>query len=85
MKNASSPSPAVPHEEKERLAYLLWEQANCPSGRALDFWLRAEAQLAAPLQPRRSGNAKTKAPGNHKSTTTRPSSQKNAKRAAAAR
>jgi Protein of unknown function (DUF2934) len=86
MKNASSPSPAIPHEEKERLAYRLWEQANRPSGQALDFWLQAEAQLAARLQPQRSAGTRFKAPGNHKSTAiARPASQRKGKRALAAR
>jgi Protein of unknown function (DUF2934) len=86
MKNASSPSPAIPHEEKERLAYRLWEQANRPSGQSLDFWLQAETQLAARLQPQRSTNAKVKAPGNHKSTAlARPANQRKGKRALTAR
>ena len=86
MKKASSPSPAIPHDEKEQLAYRLWEQANRPSGQALDFWLQAEAQLAARLQPQRSPNTKVKAPGNHKSTTiARPTNQRKGKRAVAAR
>jgi hypothetical protein len=86
MKNASSPSPAIPHEEKQRLAYQLWEQANRPGGQALDFWLQAEAQLAARLQPQRSANTKANPPGNHKSdAVARPNNQKNGKRAAAAR
>lgn len=28
-------------------AYILWEQAGRPAGRDQEFWLRAEAELAA--------------------------------------
>lgn len=28
-------------------AYLIWERAGCPDGKALDHWLEAEAEYAA--------------------------------------
>jgi hypothetical protein len=31
----------------EMRAYLIWERAGCPDGRALDCWLEAEAEYAA--------------------------------------
>ncbi len=37
--------------EISRLAYLLWEQAGRPSGRDLEFWLKAESQLAKKSVP----------------------------------
>jgi hypothetical protein len=27
-------------------AYLIWEQAGCPDGKALEYWLQAEAELS---------------------------------------
>lgn len=33
------------------LARQLWEQAGCPSGRDLEFWLAAERQLAQDTRP----------------------------------
>src|SRR5512136_2850081 len=33
-----------PHEERERRAYYLWEQAGRPEGRDTQLWLQAEAQ-----------------------------------------
>lgn len=32
-------------EETSMLAYFLWEQAHCPPGQELHFWLEAERQL----------------------------------------
>jgi Protein of unknown function (DUF2934) len=34
-------------ERLRRRAYELWQQEDRPEGRALDHWLRAEAELAA--------------------------------------
>lgn len=33
-------------EETRQLAYQLWQDANCPSGEDINFWLQAEQQLA---------------------------------------
>jgi hypothetical protein len=35
--------PELPRKEIEKLAYKLWEQANKPSGRDLEFWSEARA------------------------------------------
>lgn len=37
---------ADPDEIRHR-AYILWNQDGCPEGRALEYWLRAEAELAS--------------------------------------
>jgi hypothetical protein len=34
------------HERIRRRAYALWEQDGRPEGRADEYWLRAEAELA---------------------------------------
>jgi hypothetical protein len=31
-------------------AYRLWEMAGCPSGRDMEYWLQAEAELTAASQ-----------------------------------
>ena len=36
------------HEVIAERAYSLWQQAGRPAGRDEEFWLRAEAELAAP-------------------------------------
>ncbi len=33
------------YERVERRAFELWEQDGRPEGRALDYWLRAEAEI----------------------------------------
>ena len=43
--NQESPS----REAIAERAYLLWERAGRPAGRDQEFWLRAEAELAAPM------------------------------------
>ena len=35
------------YERVERRAFELWEQDGRPEGRALDEWLRAEAEIVA--------------------------------------
>jgi len=37
--------------ETAQLAYQLWEQEGKPSGRDVEFWLKAEAQLRTAPQP----------------------------------
>lgn len=32
-------------DETRTLAYLLWEQAGCPDGQDVTFWLAAERQI----------------------------------------
>jgi hypothetical protein len=39
----------ISHEDKQRLAYHLWERANRPYGKDVDFWIEAEDQLEAEL------------------------------------
>lgn len=33
------------------LAFQLWEEAGCPEGRYLEFWMGAETRLLAPQRP----------------------------------
>lgn len=33
------------------LAFQLWENAGCPEGRDLEFWLKAETHFLAPQRP----------------------------------
>lgn len=43
-------------DENRLLAYLLWERAGCPDGRADEFWERARLQRGAdeiPTQAKR--------------------------------
>jgi len=54
MKKSSPIPTAIDHQEQQRLAYQLWEKANRPYGMDLDFWVRAERQLAATSQSPRS-------------------------------
>jgi len=46
MKTPTTPESATPDAIRHR-AYLIWEQASCPEGKDLEFWLRAEQELAA--------------------------------------
>ncbi len=41
-------------------AYELWERAGRPTGRELEFWLEAEAQLEAEREERKSSDPSTK-------------------------
>jgi hypothetical protein len=43
-------APADADRVRQR-AYELWEQAGRPEGHHVDFWLRAEAELAAEQEP----------------------------------
>jgi hypothetical protein len=47
MSGSSSGSGAADADEIRNRAFQLWNQDGCPEGRALDYWLRAEAELAA--------------------------------------
>lgn len=59
------------YEEISLLAYHLWQQAHCPPGEDLKFWLQAEQQLfgkhetksaagqKAPASQKAAGNGKT--------------------------
>ena len=46
-------------EETSLLAYYLWEQAHCPPGEDLKFWLQAEEQLFGKRSPQAAAKAKT--------------------------
>jgi hypothetical protein len=49
-------------EKTQLLAYQLWEQANQPPGRDVDFWVMAEHQLksdSSQEKPRSSARAKS--------------------------
>jgi hypothetical protein len=52
------------HAEIARRAYSLWEQEGRPTGKDLDHWLRAEADIAASwrVQPRREEAAAPRRP-----------------------
>lgn len=49
-KQPSSP-PAVCCDTIREAAYYKWEAAGCPCGDGIEFWLQAEAELAAETQP----------------------------------
>lgn len=50
--NAQPCSPPTDRCEKIReAAYSKWEAAGCPGGNGVDFWLQAEAELAAETPP----------------------------------
>lgn len=38
---------SVAHEQVRELAYRLWQEDGAPEGRAMDYWLQAEAALTA--------------------------------------
>jgi hypothetical protein len=38
---------SMAEDERRLLAYLLWERAGCPDGRADEFWERAQLQPGA--------------------------------------
>ena len=46
----SPPRSGVSRDEVAQRAYQLWEAGGCPSGRDLEFWLQAEAQLQSGKQ-----------------------------------
>jgi len=47
--NPKGPHRPTPSEEEIRArAYFLWEQAGCPEGDGLRFWLEAEKELSNP-------------------------------------
>ncbi len=45
MKSMPNHRPEHHFEETSQLAYHLWQQALCPPGEDLKFWLKAEEQL----------------------------------------
>lgn len=45
---AASIGPGPTHEVIARLAEFIWEREGRPSGRDVEFWLRAEAALKEP-------------------------------------
>ena len=65
MKPTAQQETPVSYQDTQQLAYQLWQEANCPSGQDLDFWLKAEQQLSAQSQARTV--PASKAPGNSKS------------------
>ena len=52
----------VDQEKIRQLAYDLWESGGRPEGREMEFWLRAEAEIAAGKPPAAAKSAKAKAP-----------------------
>lgn len=66
---------SVAHEQVRELAYRLWQEDGAPEGRAMDYWLQAEAALTAiptkaPAKPAAAPKAATKpkAPAKAKAT-----------------
>lgn len=62
---------SVAHEQVRELAYRLWQEDGAPEGRAMDYWLQAEAALTAvPAKPAAAPKAaaKPKAPAKAKAT-----------------
>lgn len=73
------------YEEISLLAYHFWQQANCPAGEDLKFWLQAEQQLFGKQEPqagpqtvgngkssaKRAASAAAKTPAKGTSKTTR--------------
>ena len=48
-----APSSTANNEERIReKAYGCWEKAGCPTGDGVEFWLKAEAELALETGPR---------------------------------
>lgn len=66
------------YEEISLLAYHLWQQAHCPPGEDLKFWLQAEQQLFGKREPKSATKQKApasqKAAGNGKTATQRAAS-----------
>ncbi len=42
----TAPTSAVSEERIRERAYHCWEEAGCPTGDGVEFWLKAEAELA---------------------------------------
>jgi hypothetical protein len=49
------------YEEISLLAYHLWQQAHCPPGEDLKFWLQAEEQLFGKHAPQSAAKGKAAA------------------------
>ncbi|AVM74738.1 DUF2934 domain-containing protein [Magnetospirillum gryphiswaldense] len=67
------------HEQVRELAYRLWQEDGAPEGRAMDYWLQAEAALTAiPAKPKAEPKAKTSAakPAAAKAKTAEPKAKK---------
>lgn len=66
------------YEEISLLAYHLWQQAHCPPGEDLKFWLQAEQQLFGKREPKSAAGQKApasqKTAGNGKTATKRTAS-----------
>ncbi|MGD9853617.1 MAG: DUF2934 domain-containing protein [Planctomycetaceae bacterium] len=48
-----APSTQIAATSEERIrerAYRCWEQAGCPAGDGIEFWLKAETDLALEIQ-----------------------------------
>lgn len=45
MKDTSPIYASVDEEETRQLAYQLWQRADCPPGRSIEFWTAAEKLL----------------------------------------
>ena len=58
---------SVAHDKIEELAYRLWLDDGAPEGRAMDYWLQAEAALhATTVNPVAAKATKAKAPAKPK-------------------
>jgi len=60
MKSKTAEDNRVTHQEIARYAYLLWQEAGCPHGRDVEFWVKAERILHAGIAA--SGAATTAPP-----------------------
>ncbi len=61
MPSAGPDHTSPSHDDIAAQAYLLWEQAGRPQGRAVTHWLEAEAALT-PNQTRTSSSRKAESP-----------------------
>jgi len=43
---------SVTHDKIQELAYRLWQEDGAPTGRDMDYWLRAEAALHTTVKPK---------------------------------
>lgn len=47
---ALGPAASIPEEAIRNRSYEIWLRENCPSGRELEHWLQAKAELQAERQ-----------------------------------
>ena len=59
MKSMPNHRPEHHFEETSQLAYHLWQQAHCPLGEDLKFWLKAEEQLFGKREQQSVANAQS--------------------------